>query len=116
MTAQSTHNSELAAQHCKPHPAGTPPLSADKISLLLQQLYGWTLHDKVISKTVVFTNFHQAMSFVNAVAWVSNLEDHHPDLGISYNKCVVEYSIPPEDSLKTILSAPPRSMPCYPFE
>jgi 4a-hydroxytetrahydrobiopterin dehydratase len=92
MTAQSTHNSELAAQHCKPHPAGTPPLSADKISLLLQQLYGWTLHDKVISKTVVFTNFHQAMSFVNAVAWVSNLEDHHPDLGISYNKCVVEYS------------------------
>jgi 4a-hydroxytetrahydrobiopterin dehydratase len=32
------------------------------------------------------------MSFVNAVAWVSNQEDHHPELTISYNKCKVEYT------------------------
>ena len=32
------------------------------------------------------------MAFVNAVAWLSHREDHHPDLNVSYNKCHVEYS------------------------
>ena len=31
------------------------------------------------------------MAFVNAVAWISHREDHHPDLLVSYNKCRVEY-------------------------
>ena len=32
------------------------------------------------------------MAFVNAVAWLSHREDHHPDLLVEYNKCRVEYS------------------------
>ncbi len=32
------------------------------------------------------------MAFVNATAWISHREDHHPDLSVHYNKCVVSYS------------------------
>lgn len=32
------------------------------------------------------------MAFVNAVAWVSHREDHHPDITVGYNKCVVNYT------------------------
>ncbi len=84
--------SSLAARQCKPCAAGTPALRQDQIAALLQQLDGWTQQGQVIGKTLTFNNFHQAMSFVNAVAWISNQEDHHPELTISYNKCTVEYT------------------------
>jgi 4a-hydroxytetrahydrobiopterin dehydratase len=32
------------------------------------------------------------MAFVNAVAWIAHGEDHHPDLSVHYNRCVVRYS------------------------
>ena len=32
------------------------------------------------------------MSFVNALAHMANREDHHPDLGVHYDRCVVRYS------------------------
>lgn len=84
--------SGLASLKCKPCTAATLPLSQDRIDALLKQLDGWVQHGKIISKIFDFTNYHQAMSFVNAVAWVSNQEDHHPELTVSYNKCKVEYT------------------------
>ena len=35
---------------------------------------------------------HPIDAFVNATAWVSHREDHHPDLEVGYNKCRVRYS------------------------
>jgi len=32
------------------------------------------------------------MAFANAVAWIANREDHHPDLEVSYKRCHVRYS------------------------
>jgi 4a-hydroxytetrahydrobiopterin dehydratase len=32
------------------------------------------------------------MSFVNAVAHVANIEDHHPDLEVGYDYCRVRYT------------------------
>lgn len=92
MIMKTDNASDLASLKCKPSTAATPPLSQDKINMLLKQLDGWVQHGKIISKTFDFTNYHQAMSFVNAVAWVSNQEDHHPELTVSYNKCKVEYT------------------------
>ncbi len=83
---------KLAKLQCKPCTAATPPLSQDRINILLKQVDGWVQVGDIISKTFDFNNYHQAMSFVNAVAWVSNQEDHHPELTISYNKCKVEYT------------------------
>jgi len=32
------------------------------------------------------------MAFVNALAFMAHREDHHPDLGVHYDRCVVRYS------------------------
>jgi 4a-hydroxytetrahydrobiopterin dehydratase len=82
----------LTQKNCKPCEGGTAPLPQDEINRLLNQLDGWVLYDRLIGKTFQFKNYYQTMAFVNAVAWLSHREDHHPDLNVGYNKCHVEYS------------------------
>jgi 4a-hydroxytetrahydrobiopterin dehydratase len=87
MTAQ-----DLARSKCKPCEGGVSPLTPQEASELLGQLDGWQLKDGVITKTYEFKNYYQAMAFVNAAAWISHREDHHPDMTVGYNKCKVDYS------------------------
>lgn len=62
-----------------------------EISHMLQQLPGWEYRAGVITKTYSFPNYERTMAFVNATAWISHREDHHPDLRIGYNTCRVDY-------------------------
>ena len=39
-----------------------------------------------------FEDFYRTKGFVNAVAWIANAEDHHPDLELGYNYCRVTFS------------------------
>lgn len=82
---------DLTNKQCKPCEGGVPPLTKEEANKLLQQLAGWSLADNKISKTFEFKNYYQTMAFVNAVAWLSHREDHHPDMTVGYNKCHVEY-------------------------
>ena len=82
---------ELAKGKCKPCEGGVDPLTPAEIVQLLKQLNGWKHVDGVIRKTYEFTNHYQALAFVNAAAWISHREDHHPDIGVGYNTCRVEY-------------------------
>ena len=43
-----------------------------------------------LKKTFQFKGFLKTMSFVNAVAWQANLQMHHPDMTVSFNKCVIK--------------------------
>jgi 4a-hydroxytetrahydrobiopterin dehydratase len=83
--------SELATRKCKPCEGDVAPLSAAQSGEMLAQLKGWILEDGKLVKVYPFTNYHHTMAFVNALAWISHREDHHPDLQVSYNKCRVEY-------------------------
>ena len=83
---------DLTNKQCKPCEGGVPPLSQDEINELMKQLEGWVQYDHIIGKTFEFKNYYQTMAFVNAVAWLSHREDHHPDLSVGYNKCHVEYT------------------------
>ena len=58
------------------------------------QLPGWELaeNDQALLRTFRFDNYHQTMAFVNALAWVAHREDHHPDLGVHYDRAVVRFS------------------------
>ena len=72
-------------------------LSATEIVTQLTQLngeqaLGWRLIDGSLEKTYAFKNFHETMGFVNAVAFIANGEDHHPDLALSYGKCTVRFN------------------------
>lgn len=57
-----------------------------------EQVQGWRLLDGALEKTYNFQNFHETMGFVNAVAFIANQQDHHPDLRVSYKQCVVRYN------------------------
>ena len=82
---------ELAKQKCKPCEGGVAPLTPQQLQPLLKSLKGWIIEDGKLVKVYPFVNYYQTMAFVNALAWISHREDHHPDLGVHYNKCRVEY-------------------------
>ena len=71
-------------------------LSATEIVARLATLPGWKLTgdgaDVAIEKTYTFENYYETISFVNAVAFIANAEDHHPDLSVHYNRCVVRFN------------------------
>ena len=70
-------------------------LSATKLVALLARLEGWRLNGDgtavAIEKTYLFTDFHQTMAFVNAVAFVAHAQNHHPDLRVGYDQCTVAW-------------------------
>jgi len=84
--------SELAKKKCKPCEGGVAPYNAQQAKEMLEQLKGWIVEDGKLVKLYLFKNYYETMAFVNALAWISHREDHHPDLQVSYNKCRVEYS------------------------
>jgi 4a-hydroxytetrahydrobiopterin dehydratase len=71
-------------------------LTPTELVMRLTAAPGWALRgdgeDAAIEKTFRFANFDETMAFVNAVAFIAKLEDHHPDLSVHYNRCVVRYS------------------------
>jgi len=56
-----------------------------------QQAQGWRLIDRALEKTFSFPDFHHTMGFANAVAFIANAADHHPDLRLSYSACTVRF-------------------------
>ena len=86
------HSSALAGKRCQPCEKGTRPLGAERVAALLKEVPGWEQRGGEIAKTYAFKNYYETMAFVNAAAWVSHREDHHPDLEVGYNKCRVRYS------------------------
>ena len=57
-----------------------------------EQAIGWRLIDGALEKTYAFKNYYQTIGFVNALAFIANAEDHHPDLAVSFSKCVVRFN------------------------
>ena len=90
---------DLARMKCRPCEGGVPPYSAHQANAMLSQLKGWIIEDGKLVKLYPFTNYYQTMAFVNALAWISHREDHHPDLCVGYNQCRVEYRTHAADGL-----------------
>ena len=87
--------SELASRRCRPCEGGIPALTPAAATQLLAQVSGdWTLTDnaRAIRRELRFRDFYRTMSFVNALAHIANIEDHHPDLEVGYNYCRVTYT------------------------
>ena len=79
----------LAEQHCH---AGAARLTDADLSARMSTLAGWNADNGRLAKTFAFANFHETIGFVNALAWIANREDHHPDLSVSYSRCIVAWS------------------------
>lgn len=85
---------ELVKQHCKACEGGVLPLTAEEAKTLMQEINGWTLNAEAtrITRTFMFKGFYKTMGFVNAVAWIANQELHHPDMEISFDRCVIHFT------------------------
>ena len=71
-------------------------LTATEVVANLAKLEGWTLAGDdaavAIEKTFSFADYCETISFVNAVAFIANAQDHHPDLSVHYSRCVVRFN------------------------
>ncbi len=82
----------LAEKKCKIYEGGTKPFSKSQIREHLKSLNGWSYEKGAITKTFSFKNYYETVSFINAVAWIANAEDHHPEMSFGYKQCRIEYS------------------------
>ena len=85
--------SALKNRSCTACKKGDPALTPLRATKLLRDIPDWKLNSEaqMISRTLRFKNFYETMAFVNALAWIAHREDHHPDLEVGYNRCVVHY-------------------------
>jgi|SRR6185436_4978356 len=93
---------ELAKKKCSAcEDKNTKPLSKGKVSGYLEELIHWTLDKKgkMIFKQLEFKTFVNSIDFVNAVADIAEMEGHHPDIHIWYNKVRLELSTHSIDGL-----------------
>ena len=88
----STSVCNLTERSCKPCEGGVPPLGQEDIDRMLPGLTGWTQSGNELLKTYQFKNYYETIAFVNATAWVSHRENHHPDLEVGYKQCRIRYS------------------------
>ncbi|HWE02783.1 MAG TPA: 4a-hydroxytetrahydrobiopterin dehydratase [Tepidisphaeraceae bacterium] len=82
----------LAQKSCKDCAGDAKKLNDKQIATLLGDVPEWEQFDGRIARTFHFKNYYESMAFVNATAWISHREDHHPDLEVGYNKVRVSYS------------------------
>jgi 4a-hydroxytetrahydrobiopterin dehydratase len=86
---------DLVERRCKPCEGKVAAYTAEQAKAELKQLSAdWRLIEdgKAIKREFALPDFYHTMSFVNALAHVANIEDHHPDLEVGYNYCRVRYS------------------------
>lgn len=93
--------STLIEKHCAACEGGVESLNSVAVNDLLKKVDGWQASDdhKQISKRFQFKNFYRTMAFVNAIAWIANRENHHPDLAVGYDYCEVAWTTHAIDGL-----------------
>jgi 4a-hydroxytetrahydrobiopterin dehydratase len=60
-------------------------LSGPDLARELGTLPGWSVTDGTIRKTFAHKTFPEAIVFVNAVAQLAEVANHHPDIDIRYS-------------------------------
>jgi len=67
-------------------------MNEDDVRRHLAQTSGWHLAEGTIEKTFAFKGWLETVAFVDALAWICHIEDHHPDLRVSYDRCTIRFS------------------------
>ena len=92
----------LKDRRCESCRGGIAPMDPVEATATMAQLHAdWRLSDdgKSLRRELSFRNFYRTMGFVNALAYLANAEDHHPDLQVGYNYCRVLFTTHEIDGL-----------------
>jgi 4a-hydroxytetrahydrobiopterin dehydratase len=86
--------SDLSSKKCETCEGIGAALNEQQIKNLMPQLDSkWQVSEdrRHIRRDYTFHNFYETMAFVNAIAWIANAQNHHPDLEVGYNYCHVSF-------------------------
>ncbi len=83
-----THT-ELQQQSCQ-HQINAA--SSEEIAAALRVLTPWKIEQEKIVRQFDFKNYYQTLEFVNTIATIIHHEDHHPELLMTYNRCIVKFN------------------------
>ncbi|WP_025918400.1 4a-hydroxytetrahydrobiopterin dehydratase [Herminiimonas sp. CN] len=78
----------LLQKKCAPNAAA---LGATEITEYLAAVSGWQQDGACIARAFKFKDYYDTLAFVNAIAYVIHAEDHHPELTVTYNRCLVKF-------------------------
>ena len=81
---------QLLSSHCR-EMKGSAMRDSD-VREQLSVLEQWVVDGGALTKTFHFKNYYETLAFVNALAYIAHREDHHPDLHVGYNRCIVRYN------------------------
>ena len=86
---------DLTSKHCESCEGIGLAFNTQQIAELMPELSdSWCLvqADRAIRRSFLFKDFYETIAFVNAIAWIANIENHHPELEVGYNYCNVKLS------------------------
>jgi len=85
---------QLRAAHCQPLKGKQHALATPQARELLAALPGWDFgaDSADIRKQYRFADFVHALAFVNALGWIAERENHHPDLELGWGRVLVRFS------------------------
>ena len=66
-------------------------LTPEQVEAELAASPGWLLADGQITKIVTRKDFADALRYVNAVGYLAEQANHHPDIAISYKKVTLRW-------------------------
>lgn len=79
---------ELLALKCQ---HAETALTDAEVATYLAATPGWNTADGRIVKEYKFKNYYETLAFVNAIAYIIHAEDHHPEITLTYQHCVVKF-------------------------
>jgi 4a-hydroxytetrahydrobiopterin dehydratase len=80
----------LSEKTCIPCRGGVPPLTADEIRPLAVQVKQWNVvNNHHVEKEFKFSDFKNALDFVNRVGAIAEEQGHHPDIYLAWGKARV---------------------------
>jgi 4a-hydroxytetrahydrobiopterin dehydratase len=79
----------LADHRCVPNVVA---LDAAQVAAVMPGVPGWSVSGTSLVRTFELRNYHDTMAFVNAIAYMTHIQDHHPDMLVQYKQCTLRYS------------------------
>lgn len=81
---------DLASRSCVPCHGGVPRLRGEELAGFAGQVPAWeVVGEHHLRRRYEFSNFRDALAFVNRVGEVAEGEGHHPDISFGWGYCEV---------------------------
>jgi 4a-hydroxytetrahydrobiopterin dehydratase len=78
---------DLASEHCREYPPGTPPLNEDDAAELQRQVPAWEREgNRALRREFSFDDFSGAFGLVARVALLAEAESHHPEIELEWGR------------------------------